>query len=198
MVSLTNRVMTIWGKKVNFRAEPINEVYGLPNTDIKLFQEKGYELGTWMEHILYLGKEVHWAITKKDILLNDFTAEARLWMNIICSRVSACTYMTMITDMRARMVACILSSISLNMGEILILEWRYFKNRGGTLLYFPSFIAELCKKIETEEYVEDTRVHLGPRIFPLKFWGEGAPSQTKKRKVDSGKSTQKDTTSCRP
>ncbi|KAF3612871.1 hypothetical protein FXO38_36569 [Capsicum annuum] len=44
----------------------------------------------------------------------------------------------------------------------------------------------------------DTGVHPGPRIFPLKFRGEGDLGQGKKRKMDSKKSSQHDMGSCRP
>ncbi|KAF3641182.1 hypothetical protein FXO37_23117 [Capsicum annuum] len=48
-----------------------------------------------------------------------------------------------------------------------------------------------------EEYAIDTWVLPGPYIFPLKFRGEGTLGQSKKRKANSDKSTQKDTNSCR-
>ncbi|KAF3613302.1 hypothetical protein FXO37_36438 [Capsicum annuum] len=96
------------------------------------------------------------------------------------------------------MVACILYGITLNMGEIVILEWRHFNNQGGALLLFLSLIIVLCRKEEAEEYVIDTRMLSGPHIFPLKILCEGVPIQSKKRKVDSGNSTQEDTDSSRP
>lgn len=149
-----------------------------------------------MENILCPDKEVHWAITKKDILIDDFTAEARHWLNIICSRVLSCTYITTVTDMGAWILACLLSSVTLNIGQIVISELRNFTNHEGTLLLFLSLITELSKRVQVEECVKDTWVHPGPRTFPLKFLGEVAPSQSKKRKVDSGISTQEDTDSC--
>ncbi|KAF3642805.1 hypothetical protein FXO38_20914 [Capsicum annuum] len=141
--------MTIREKKVNFGTEWINKVYGLPNADIEQFYEKSCEPEIWMAYILCPGKEVPWATTKRDILMNDFTAEARLWMNIICSRVLPCTHMNIIKDMRDRMV-------------------------------------ELCKRAQVEKYATDTWVLTGPRIFSLKFRGEGAPGLSKKKKKDSG------------
>lgn len=75
--------MTIQGKKVNFRVERINKVDGLKNADMGQFQAIRSKKGTWMENILRLGKEVLWAIIKRDMLINDFTIKARLWINII-------------------------------------------------------------------------------------------------------------------
>lgn len=82
--------------------------------------------------------------------------------------------MTIITDIQAQIVACLLSGITLNVGKIMYSEWRYFRNYGGTYLLLPSLITELCKRAQVEECATDTWVPQGPRIFPLKFIGEGA------------------------
>ncbi|KAF3645625.1 hypothetical protein FXO38_19562 [Capsicum annuum] len=176
----------------------VNTVYGLPNANIGQFHTKGCELGSWMASILCPRKIVPWATTKRDIPLNDFKAEARLWLSIICIRVSPCTYMTIVTEDQARMVACILSGISLNVGELVSSEWQYFQTHRGTLLLFPSLITGLCKRAGVVEYAADTWVCPGSLICPLKFRGKGAPGQRKKRKMNSGKSAQQDTDSCRP
>lgn len=156
ITSFTNLVMTIRERQVNFRIEQINEVYGLPNANMEQFHAKACTLGTWMGDILCAGKKVPWATTKRDILMNHFTAEARLWLNINCSRVSPCTHMTIVTNMQARTVAYLLSSISLNMGEIMYSEWRYFRNHRGTHLLLPSFIIELHRRVQVKEYDIDT------------------------------------------
>lgn len=49
---------------------------------------KGYEPRSWMVEKLCPGREVSWAAAKKGISMNDFTAEARIWLNIICIWVS--------------------------------------------------------------------------------------------------------------
>lgn len=84
------------------------------------------------------------------------------------------------------------------MGQIVISEWRHFKNQGGTLLVFPSLITELCKKAKVKEYGTDTWVHPGPYIFPLKIWGEGPLGQSNKRKIDLGKYIVEESESCKP
>lgn len=90
--------MMIWVKQVNFKIEQISEVYGLPNDDIKQFHAKPYETGSRIANILSLGKEVPLSTTKRDILMNDLTTEAMLWLNIIYSRLSPCTHITIIKD----------------------------------------------------------------------------------------------------
>lgn len=101
--------------------------------------------------------------------MNNLTNEARIWLNIIYSRVSLFTHMTTVTDMQARMVASILSGISPNMKEIMISELSHFRNHEGTLFLFPCLITNICKREEIKEYTIDTWVYPGPQIFPLKF-----------------------------
>ncbi|KAF3622603.1 hypothetical protein FXO38_31178 [Capsicum annuum] len=89
--------------RVNLREERINEVYGLPDAGMEQFHAKIFKLGTWMVNILCPNKEVPWATTKRDILINDFIVEARFWLNVICNRVLPFTHMTIIIDMRGQM-----------------------------------------------------------------------------------------------
>lgn len=146
----------------------------MPNVDIREFDAKTYEAGSWMDIILCPKKEVPWPTTKCDILMKDFKAKSMLWLNIIYSRLSPCTHIAVVTDMRARMVACILSGISMNVDEIALSERWHFKNHGGTHIQFRSLNTELCRKEEVEEYVIETCVYPSSLIYPLKFKGEGA------------------------
>lgn len=63
---------------MTLEAERINEVNGLADVDMEQFHAKVCELGTYMANILCPIKEVPWDTTKKYILINDFTSEARL------------------------------------------------------------------------------------------------------------------------
>lgn len=87
IVSLSILVMKIFDKLIHFTAKKINVVYKLPNADIREFYAKSYQSGTWLTDILCPGRKVPWSMTKQDILMKDFKAKARLWMNIIFSRV---------------------------------------------------------------------------------------------------------------
>lgn len=78
--------------------------------------------------------------------MKDFKVEVGLWLNIIYSRVSPCTHMTNIMDLRVRIVACILFGIPLNVGEIILSEWSFHQTHEGTHLLFPYSITELCKR----------------------------------------------------
>lgn len=115
--------MTIQGKKVNFRDERVKAEYRLPNANMGQFHVKGWDPGSWMVDILCLGKTVPWAIIKIDIPVNDFKAAGRIWLNIIYSRVFPCTQLTIVTDAQAYVMACIMSYIALNVGDIMSLEW---------------------------------------------------------------------------
>lgn len=74
---------------------------------------------------------------------------------------------------------------------------KFFKNHNGMNLLFSSSIIELCKRVGVVEYHEDTWVLPCTPIYPLKIWCEGASINSKKRKIDLGKSTYEKTKSCR-
>lgn len=178
-------MMIIRGKTVHFDTEQVNDVYVLQHAYLADFQSKGCKMGTWIAGILCSIREVSWAITKRGISMHDLTTEARIWLNIICSRVSPCTYMTFVTELCTCMVSCLISGIALNVGQIVLEEWRHYKIQSGTLFPFPSLITELCKRVGVEEYSTYTWVKPIPHITLPKIMGEGAPEHNKKRKVDS-------------
>lgn len=66
--------------------------------------------------------------------------------------------MAAVKDTQARIVAHIFSSITLNVGQTMILEGRNFKIQDAMLLLFSSPITELCRMDEVEEYLADTWV----------------------------------------
>lgn len=113
-------------------------------------------------------KEFPWANTKRGISMNDFTANSRMWLTIICIQVSPCTHMIVVLDLRAPMVA-ILDNISLTIGRLMISYIKFFKNHGGINLLFPSLIIKLCRRVRVVEYPTDTWVCLGTPIYPFKF-----------------------------
>lgn len=113
-------MIRIKGIEVHFGVEKINAIYLLPNTDMTEFQEKSCEPGTWMAIILYPSSEVSWATTKREISMNDFIEEDRIWLNVIYNQVFPCKYLTVVTVLWVRMMTCILSDITLNIGTILI------------------------------------------------------------------------------
>lgn len=45
-------------------------------------------------------REVSWVVSKKGISMNNFEVEKSIYLDNICSRVSPCTYMTIVPDMR--------------------------------------------------------------------------------------------------
>lgn len=143
---------------MQFEVEQINDIYGLPNVEMVDFEEKICDSGIWMAERLYPGKEVPWAATKRGISINDFTVEARIWLNIICSQIFPCTHLTVVTDLCSHMVACILDDISLNIGQLIISDMKFYKNHDGTHILFLSLSTELCKRVRVMVYPEDTWV----------------------------------------
>lgn len=63
-------------------------------------------------------------------------------------------------------------------------EIDYFKIHGGTNLFDPCLITELCKRQRLEEYASDTCVCPSAPIYPLRIWGEGTLQKSKKRNIN--------------
>lgn len=135
---------------------------------------------------------------KTGITYNEFTIEARIYFTIIYIRVSLCTSMTYILVIRDQMLACLLENIPLNIGRFILSEIRYYKNRGCPILLYASFITELCKRVEVEEYPRDNWISPKTPIYLLKIHCMGVPSKNKKKKIDLGKSVDDDIDPCWP
>ncbi|KAF3636612.1 hypothetical protein FXO38_24075 [Capsicum annuum] len=112
----SNMTIKIRGKHMYFRIKQIYDIYVLPNSNIGEFKEKGSEMRSWLAKRLCPKKEVSWMETKTNIYMNDLTFEARIFMNIKCRRVSPCTNMSSVLDLRAWMVVYILDDIPLDVG----------------------------------------------------------------------------------
>lgn len=84
-----------------FRAEQINDFYRILGERMSQFKVKKCEPGSWMAEKLCPSREFPWVATRRGISMNDFTEVARQLLNIICSRVSPCTHMNSILDIRA-------------------------------------------------------------------------------------------------
>lgn len=106
--------------------------------------------------------------------------------------------MTTVLDLWARIIACKLDDIPLNVSQIVISDMKFFRNYGGTHLLFPYLITKLCRRAGVVEYPRDTWVSPETSIYPLKIWVEGALGKYKKKKIDLGKSTCEDPKSYRP
>lgn len=99
IVFFSDPVIRIHEKEVKFGVEQINDIYDLLNPNMGEFEAKICEPKSWMVEKLCPKKKVSWAPINRNILINDFTVEARVWLNIICSRVSPCTHMTEVIDL---------------------------------------------------------------------------------------------------
>lgn len=169
------------------REKQINNIYGLTNANNNDFEAKRYEPGSWIAR-LCPGKEVSWADTKRSTSMNDFTAEAWVWLAIFCSLVSPNTHMKADLDLRGRMVAYILDNISLNVGLLIILDISSTRTMVVCISYSISN-NEIFRRHRVVEYPRDTWVFPGIPIYPLKIQGESASGKRKKRKNGLVKST---------
>lgn len=84
-------------------------------------------------------KGIHMRCNRNRYSWNEFTAEAQIWLAIICC-ASPCTNMTYILIMRDQMVSFFLGNIPLSIGQFMLPGIRHYKNRGSPILWFPSLI----------------------------------------------------------
>lgn len=89
------------------------------------FEAKGCKSGSWLADRLCPKREVSWAEVKRNIYMNDFIYNTRIWMTIICSWVSSYTHTTIVPNMQDRTVACILDGILLNVGQHVLSEVKF-------------------------------------------------------------------------
>lgn len=47
--------------------------------------------------------------------------------------------------------ACILDGIPLDIGQFMVFEMKFFRNRGGTHIFFPSLITEHYSRAGVDE-----------------------------------------------
>lgn len=106
----------IRGKIVNFRVEAVYQIYHLQDHDMAPFCVKYCASGEWLVFKLCPGVDVPWAAEKRGITSKEFTAEAKIWLAIICSRISPASNIWNISTTRAQMIASILDGIQLNVG----------------------------------------------------------------------------------
>lgn len=95
------------------------------------------------------------------------------------------------------MVAYIFDNILKNVGHFIILELHQFKLEDIPTFMFLLLITELCKQVRIDKYFGDNQVKPKSQIFTLKKCGEGTIRKIKMRKIDSGKSIQFETCSCK-
>lgn len=183
-IDLRKPKMRIRGKMVHFEAEAVNNIYHLPDHDMDPFRKKDHLPGEWLASQFCPGVDVPWAVDRKGITSKEFTVEAKIWLAIICSRVSLVSNVWNVPILRALMVACILNGTPLNVGEIFVNELKEYRRLNGTSLLFPSLITELCQLAGVKEDPEDNWVEPGKPINPLKKRGEGGVVKGKERKSE--------------
>lgn len=105
---------------------------------------------------------------KGNISMKNFTCEAFIWLNIICSRVSTCTHMIADLDLHTRRVTFIIDDILLDIGHLVVNEINQFRDQGGMHHFFASLITEHYRRAGVEKYTGDICVQPGTFIYPLR------------------------------
>lgn len=175
-------VATVRGKQVRFDAATINAVYGLEDVDNALYKARATEGGTqWLIDMLQGGKTSSWSTYGLKVTSTDFTAEARIWLSIICTRVMPSSNES--TLEKARLIAALIDGFKVNVGEIIVGEIEEVVKERTRSLFFPSLIHRLCKNAGVEKRAGDKFITPEPPVYPLLKKGPGGAIQAKKRKT---------------
>ncbi|KAG5585904.1 hypothetical protein H5410_046338 [Solanum commersonii] len=95
---MASKLITIPGKVVNYVSEVINQIYGPLDHDIKASIDRN--------------------------CASDLTAEARIWMSIVCNSISPGRNIRNIPMLLAQKMACVLDNVPLNIGQLIVNEFR--------------------------------------------------------------------------
>lgn len=121
---MASKLITIRGKVVNYVSEVINRIYGPLDHDIKASTDRDCASGAWLASKLCPGNNVPWAIRKAKILCSNLTAGARIWISIVCNRISPSRNIRNIPMLLAQKMACVLDNVPLNIGQLIVNEFR--------------------------------------------------------------------------
>ncbi|KAH0743246.1 hypothetical protein KY290_031239 [Solanum tuberosum] len=177
-----SRLVAIRGKVVNYGLEVINQVYGLLNYDIK-----------YLARLKAISRNNNpWAMTKLGILCSYMTTEASTWMSIVCNSISPSVNIRTILMLQAQIVACVLDNVLVNIGHLIVNEFREFKMCDNPSLVIPFLITKLCKQTVVEVLLGNTWIEPNNQIFPIMMRGKGSALKSRRRKIDSDKSVHAD------
>lgn len=124
-----------------------------------------------------------WAKKRKFLKSNDFIAEAKMWLYILCNRVSPYGNISDVSYTGALIIACILEGIPVNASHYILRELREYLLDNSPGLMFPTLIIELCRWAEVEVRSTDHWLPTDKPFHPLTVTGEGSAVKSNKRKV---------------
>lgn len=132
---------------------------------------------------LHAGVPLEWFVSNRGIDSNDFTAEVKSCLSIICAQIIPSTHDTKVTLYRSFVIAFIMDGLEVNMGRLIVNHiCELTKGRDKSIL-FPSLITQLFYNSRVVKHLTDGEKKSGKEIHPLRKKG-GQGNKHKKRMID--------------
>ncbi|MCD9643296.1 hypothetical protein HAX54_030639 [Datura stramonium] len=126
---------SVWvrGQEVPVTPEAINSIYwDKPIPSHPIFRNKVEKKATqfqWVANLIAKG-QLQWAISKVLIRWHDLKFEARMWLDLVIEV--------------AILLACIIDHVHINVGEIIVDQFKCKAKQQATALPFPYLVCVLC------------------------------------------------------
>ncbi|MCD7446275.1 hypothetical protein HAX54_000085 [Datura stramonium] len=101
----------------------------------------------WVAHVIALGKP-QWAVSKGLIHRRDLKFDARMWLDLVCSRFMPSRNTSEVPIEVVILFAFIMKHVHINMGEIIADQFRRKAKQQATTFPFPSLVSRLCLRAE--------------------------------------------------
>ncbi|MCD7467089.1 hypothetical protein HAX54_004292 [Datura stramonium] len=99
----------------------------------------------WVTDAIIEGQPL-WVVMKGDISRQDLKFEARMWLDLVCTRLIPSMNTIHISIEVAILIACIMARIHINMGEIITKQFKRKARQHTTFMPFLVLISLLCIK----------------------------------------------------
>ncbi|MCD7461797.1 hypothetical protein HAX54_047131 [Datura stramonium] len=173
---------SVWvrGKEVPVTPEEINSIYwNEPIPCHPIFRNKVESQFQWVVNLIAKGLP-QWATSKGLIHQHDLKFEARIWLDLVCSRIMPSLNISKVPIEVVILIACIMDHVHINVGEIIADQFKHKAKKQATALPFPSLgaikkslqptkdkLASLCSTVDV---LERKAVPEAPRSPPDNWW----------------------------
>ncbi|MCE2055113.1 hypothetical protein HAX54_042004 [Datura stramonium] len=101
----------------------------------------------WVAHLIAQGQP-KWDVSKGLIHRHYLKFDARMWLDLVCSRLMPSQNTSEVPIDVEILLACIMKHVHINMGDIIGDQFRQKAKQQATALLFPSLVSMLCFRAE--------------------------------------------------